>query len=171
MDELEQFLKQAAARRAQGQGGQPQRRPAAAPQPPVQFIEPEIVEPEILDVPSADPYEANLTSVPSRQLPSSAKFQQRSAQMGQREQLADDMMEQHLHDTFDHDVGSLAGGSTTVASSYDESEYAEEDVTPYVNDEVFKPLADTLIEMLRNPTSIQHAIILNEVLQRPTDRW
>lgn len=78
--------------------------------------------------------------------------------------VADDVMDAHLHQTFDHQLGRLK--KTT-------------DATPAVTRQDANAVAATVAQatvlgiahMLQNPQNIRSAIILNEVFNRPVDRW
>ncbi len=65
---------------------------------------------------------------------------------------ADERAEKRLHDTFDHEVGSLSHEDVVTV----------EETTP----------AEEIAEMLKTPKGMRDAIILSEILNRPdTDRW
>ena len=168
MDEIEKFLRQAAARRGGGQ--QP------PPQPEIEFVEPEYVEPQPVDPRSVQGNQGRQiqSQVASRQIQTS-NFDQRAAQRGTRERQADDMMEAHLHEKFDHEISDLSGESSRVASAYQDkgaTPYTEDqDATPYVDDEAANQFARNLVRMFSSPASIQQAILMNEILQRPEHRW
>jgi hypothetical protein len=74
---------------------------------------------------------------------------------------ADERMQAHLSDTFEHQLGDLG----TKTGESERSAYAEPKPagTP-VNDL-------SLIALLRSPQGLRAMILANEVLQRPTDRW
>lgn len=69
---------------------------------------------------------------------------------------AEAAMQSHLSQVFGHKVGTLAGNqvATAAPSGQTSSEPAAE-----------------VVEMLRDPQSIRDAIIVSEVLRRPTERW
>ncbi|MFH1264779.1 MAG: hypothetical protein ABIK89_03585 [Planctomycetota bacterium] len=82
--------------------------------------------------------------------------------------LADDRMAEHVHDVFDHEVSRLAGTPGESASLPG----AEEAGTP--DDRVTlipATAAAGLAAMLADPGSLRQAIVLNEILQRPEERW
>lgn len=164
MDEIEKFLQQAAARRAQNQQ-QPRQppRPAApqpprpfAPQPPapIQYVEPEIIEPDIMD---GDNVAQHVT-----QHLDTGGFDQRAAHLGEEVGLADDHLEAHLHEQFDHRIGSLQDTSADAAR-----ETADAAASKILKDVP----AGQIAALLRSPQSIRQAIILSEVLRRPDERW
>ena len=154
MDEIEEFLRQAAARRKK-------QTPRSAPE--IQYVEPVIIEAELIRADLDAPPE--MGSVSARQLDTS-EFNQRSAHMGERPAMADDVMEAHLKEKFAHQVGSLAGGATQVATHYED----QAPVSPAAQ-KTATPVASTIIEMFRTPANVRNAIILHEILQRPEDRW
>jgi hypothetical protein len=76
---------------------------------------------------------------------------------------ADEAMQEHLHAVFDHQIGSLRrreGGQLQQT----ESEPAPQRYQSAV-------AATDLISLLRDPQSVRHAIVLNEILSRPEHRW
>jgi hypothetical protein len=87
-----------------------------------------------------------------------------TAQLSERVDVADDLMDAHLQQTFDHQLGRLK--KTT-------------DATPQVTRQDSNAVAATVAKatvlgiahMLQSPENIRSAIILNEVFNRPTDRW
>ncbi|HEY2840258.1 MAG TPA: hypothetical protein VGJ26_13970 [Pirellulales bacterium] len=71
--------------------------------------------------------------------------------------LVDEAMEAQIHQALDHKVGSLAGTAPTATS--DQKPVEDENRSPSVAD------------LLRNPQSIRDAIVVSEILRRPTERW
>jgi len=162
MDEIEQFLRQAAAKVAKQ--NQPPAQPPPRQQPPqrqqrpaqdIQYVEPEIIE--------AEPVRPrDLSSVSSRHVQTQG-FDQRAAQRGTREQRADDLTDARLHQKFDHKVSELSGDSAQLASDYDDIDEQPASTVAPTN------IADQIVKMLCTPNSVQQAIILNEILRRPED--
>jgi hypothetical protein len=81
---------------------------------------------------------------------------QQASSLGKRIIADDQQFDQQLKAKFDHTVGTLA--SETAA------EVALVPVAPAT------PAAQ-IAAMLSNPDGVRQAIVLNEVLTRPTDRW
>ncbi len=87
-----------------------------------------------------------------------------TANLSERVDEADDIMDARLQKTFDHQVGRL---KTTTEK------------TPAVVRQDSNAVAATVAQatvlgiahMLQSPQNIRSAIILNEVFNRPTDRW
>jgi hypothetical protein len=69
----------------------------------------------------------------------------------------DEAMELQIHQALDHQVGSLASTAPTATS--DQRPPADENRPRSVS------------ELLRDPQSIRDAIVVSEILRRPTDRW
>ena len=92
------------------------------------------------------------------------QISQQTAHLSARVDVADDEMDARLHQTFDHQVGRLR--KTTEA-------------TPNVSRQDSNAVAATVTQatvlgiahMLQSPENIRSAIILNEVFNRPVDRW
>ena len=73
---------------------------------------------------------------------------------------ADERMESHLHDHFDQGLGKLAQPESSMDSS-----------TAGNSNEETSGMVSGIFAMLRDPQGVQHAILLNEILNRPTHRW
>ena len=163
--DIEEFLRRAAQRR-EGKApapAPPQQQPPPRQQPPRQqppvleaeLIEAiEIVEPSILRGDSVTEHVAEHIG--------SSGFSERLSHLGEHVDAADDRMEEHLHGYFEHDLGQL-GVRTSAAqdSTLDDDSPVLEEVVP----------ATGFLQMLSDPDTISNAIILNEILSRPEDRW
>jgi hypothetical protein len=93
------------------------------------------------------------------------EFKRRTEQLGSEVAHIDSEIEQHLHKTFDHAIGNLAGvqGEAAVAPmAIESSEFAAGDLDA---------ATANIYTLLSNPESIREAIILNEILHRPEERW
>jgi hypothetical protein len=85
---------------------------------------------------------------------------QQSSQLGQRIVQEDAAFDVKLKAKFDHEVGTLAS-KERVTDTPSQSP---------VNTDTTSPAA-LLAAMLTNPEGVRQAVILNEVLRRPSDRW
>jgi hypothetical protein len=81
---------------------------------------------------------------------------QKVSNLGQRIIAEDQQFDDQLKAKFDHTVGTLA--SNTVS---------EMELVPVARETP----AGQIAAMLANPDGVRQAIVLNEILQRPTDRW
>jgi hypothetical protein len=79
-----------------------------------------------------------------------------ASSLGKRIIAEDQQFDRQLKSKFDHSVGTLASEMA-----------AEVALVPVARD---TPAAQ-IAAMLSNPDGVRQAIVLNEVLQRPTDRW
>jgi hypothetical protein len=81
-----------------------------------------------------------------------SEFEQRAEHLGVEVGLADEHLEAHLAQKFDHQVGSqgLSGSTGATASSVELAFDAE-----------------ALAAMLANPTALRTAVLLREILERP----
>jgi hypothetical protein len=169
MNEIEEFLRRAAALRNQQAQPAQQRSPAPAARPvaPAQVYTPPRLAPsdEILDAEVIDTGDVSGDDVAHyvKQHLSPREFEERSQHAAERIRLADDAMEAHLHDAFEHRLGAL-GATTSRAedSTLDDAEAAAAAQPPQVPD---------LVKILRSPRDLRNAIILNELLTPPTHRW
>lgn len=81
-----------------------------------------------------------------------------SARLGRRVVQADEKFDEQLHTKFDHEVGTLA---ERHAKRMKDEESKPEVATP----------AAQIVAMLTNPEGVRQAILLNEILRRPEERW
>lgn len=160
-DDIEDFLRRAAQRRAGRRP--PVETPARpeAPRPTPQIPSPPRPTPtrsapqraaparpadiEIVDAEPIQDLPAHLA-----QYLDTSSFQRQAAQLTAEVDAADDKVEAHLHQTFDHAVGDLTGTATP-----------EPDAQRSV----------TLLDELASPSKIRRAILLSEILRRPEERW
>ena len=80
---------------------------------------------------------------------------------------ADQRLEEHVHDVFDHDVGHL-GDRYEAAANKPESRGVTDDAATVT---AVPSSASEFAEFLRDPTDVRKAIVLSEILNRPSDRW
>jgi len=80
-----------------------------------------------------------------------------ASRLGQRIATEDQQFETKIKAKFDHTVGTLGGNDSPTAVEQ----------TDLSTD---SPAAQ-LAAMLANPAGIQQAVIVNEILRRPSDRW
>jgi hypothetical protein len=169
-DEVENFLRRVAQMRAEAEQAKGQPRPAPpkpapkrreppAPPPPARLI------PARTAAPLSQPVEVEVVDAELAVRGDSvarhvAEHSRRTEQIGEHARhlgaevdLADDKLEAHLHQVFDHDLGRLKK-STIEAGA--QGRQAAGDLT-----------AGQLQQMLRTPQSIREAIIMSEILRRP----
>jgi len=166
-DEVEEFLRRAAQRRAQAeskrrgelqQAAQPpeprpapiNRAPLRSPKP-VPHLEPLV---EIIEAEEANTSDRFSSSVQQHML-GSAEISRHASNLGAEVDLADDKLEARLHQTFDHQIGALKD-TTTAAKVIVAGGTAG---------------AFSVTAMLASPQNIRNAIILNEIFARPEHRW
>jgi hypothetical protein len=80
-----------------------------------------------------------------------------ASKLGQRIAAEDQQFDTKIKAKFDHTVGTLGGSDGSTSA----------DQTQPSNDS----LAGQLAAMLANPNGIQQAVLVNEILHRPSDRW
>jgi hypothetical protein len=92
----------------------------------------------------------------------------RTSQLGAEIDQADEVVESHLQDVFEHRLGDL--GAKTQApeqSTLDDDETQAKGPTA-------APAAQpgiSIVEMLRSPRELRSAVILSEILARPEHHW
>lgn len=138
--DIEDFLRRAAARRARRATPAT---PAAETPPPSQ------------PTPPAPPPTATPVAPPNSL--DTSKFDRRAARMTDVEQ-ADDKMSAHLHEKFDHQIGTLQKSTLGEMSPHDMPSHADIELSD-------------IAQLLLNPQSIRQAIILREILAPPHERW
>lgn len=165
-DDIEEFLRRAAARRqqrqAQGAGppkpqrapqSRPPQRPVHQPPPDIQIVEPEVIEAETVHESVANQVQqyfgsANLIS-------------------GDEVDQADEQMETHLHQVFDHRVGQLR--DTSVGVKEPAEPQLDRSAPGAEKGKAKGKGANFIAEMLRSPKSLRQAIVVSEILRRPSD--
>jgi hypothetical protein len=153
-NEIDQFVQQASQRRGEGSPQQAPRRPMPsqqrAPAQPRVTSQPLV---EAVPVELLEPMAEESGSVGSRRLGSLG-----SRRLESEVDQADENMEEHVHEVFDHKLGQL--GRTP-------------DVTKRQSDPATVPptAAAGLAAMLTDPANVRQAIVLSEILQRPEQRW
>ena len=92
----------------------------------------------------------------------SADFSQRVARLGRAVDVADDQMEAHLHQVFEHKLGQLGVRTSVAADSIldDDSDPAKE-----------PPAELDVRKLFETPENIRNAILLNEIIRRPEHLW
>jgi hypothetical protein len=163
-NQVEEFLRRA------GRGAQAER-----PRAPVRDIE--VLVGEALTTPAAEvprpaemPPAARRTVVPrkrkslaeratERAAARASKMAELSSHLGQRIIEDDQQFDIQLKARFDHTVGSLTGSAVTAAEQAAAAVTASE--TP----------AAQIAAMLATPDGVRQAIVVNEILRRPIDRW
>ncbi len=91
--------------------------------------------------------------------------------MGHLEGHEDDV-DKHVHDVFDHDLSSL--DNTLDARDLDtfgDTSLLDADLHPRAAAAGAQPasgIEDSIVEMFRNPANIRNAIVMQEVLRRPS---
>ncbi len=140
---------------------QPQRRPASLaevvilePLPTLQPVEAEVVDAELAE--QTD----RLGKYVARDLRGAQQIAEQVRHLGEEVNQADEKLEAHLHQVFDHKVGQLKKQAIDSAAK-----------TPEVGDEAITLSSANIAEMMRSPQAIRNAIILGEVLHRPDERW
>ena len=108
---------------------------------------------EVLDARVAsDPEKHRLESTLSTKGPADHAAQQRH--------LDDRPIEKGIHDHFDDSVGQLGDSSDAIHEDPNADMLPEVAVT-----------TGEIIDIFRNPERIREAIVLNEILMRPEERW
>jgi hypothetical protein len=169
-DEVEEFLRRAAARRAQAEAKRraeaqqpvqlPPQRPAPIARPPLRQAMPSQLEPEveIIEAEEADTG-SRFTSSVAQHLRGTTDIARHAPSLGAEVDQADDKLEARLQRTFDHKLGALK--DTTTAAPVKATTQTSEALLASMN----------LTRLLTNSQSIRNAIILSEVLNRPESRW
>jgi hypothetical protein len=89
----------------------------------------------------------------------SETFQKEVADLGSRVKQADEQFDVQLHQKFDHDLGRLGDNKSAATTS-----------PPTAPVETKSPAAQ-IAALLASSDGVRQAVVLNEILNRPTDRW
>lgn len=182
MNDIEEFLRRAAALRAQqaqkAQPGAPKAQPArpaqqrpAAPTPPrtsplrpVMTPSAEVMEAEVIedDAVSGD----DVARLVEQHLDNRG-FVERASHLAESVRGSDDVIEAHLHETFEHRLGQL-GESTSRA---EDSTLDDEDSAAKVTVTAASLSGEAVAKLLRSPRELRTAILLREILDRPQHLW
>ena len=152
-DEIGEFLRRATQKRRGSAPPTPPSAPArmSAPTPPLRRSEP-VVQAETVGSPSG----ADVVEHVRKHL-DTAEFSRREEHLADEVAQADEKMDEHLRGVFDHRLGQFAQSSADTGQSG----------TP----EAFSVGAAALIALLTTPQTVRQAIVINEILQRPEQRW
>ncbi|MEN6405532.1 MAG: hypothetical protein ABFC77_03575 [Thermoguttaceae bacterium] len=95
------------------------------------------------------------------------KFERREASLGEEVTQVDRQIDQHFRQVFDHRISQLAAvpGESAAPSATESSERAVAVV------ETSSLPAAELLDWLGDPDFLRRAIVLNEILHRPEERW
>jgi hypothetical protein len=159
-EEIDDFLRRAAQKKQeQTTGGESMRRA-----------------PQSMTAKRAEPLEAQLirerpvggeVSEHVKKFLDETQFDQRASKLGGDVAAADTKIEQHLKQVFGHGISRLADKPGETAAP------TKPQLTDFFQDEI--PAQSTagagLVAMLGNVDNLRQAIVLNEILQRPIDRW
>lgn len=169
LDEVEQFLKEARknVEQAQQTRTKPQppappprvkqpkqpKKPKPAPPPPRRTL---ATEPALDDVERGSSVADHVKRHIDTSRFDSGRFDQRAGNLSRLQQTVDQDIGAHVKSVFDHEIGTLGGGSTLG-----DAPKAVVAPTP----------ADQLVAMLRDPQGIRNAILMQEILRPPVERW
>ena len=154
LKELEKLLTEIA--RQQGLEVPQRREPQPVPpsrRPAQRGRQPELIDADIIE---AEPVHEDIRSHVARTVDTS-DVTQHVSQLGSEIALSDDRLDARLHERFDHELGRI----NEHAYDQDTADGAGES----------QGAAGQIAEMFRDAKTTRQAILLNEILTRPTDRW
>ena len=172
-DEVEDFLRRVAQMRAQAEAQaksqqqrpsqqppkaqqQPPARPPQPPRPAPQRPEPRRLQPESVEAEIVTPELRQRDEVSrhvAQHLRGREEIAERTERLGDEVEQADDKLEAHLHQVFDHQLGQLKTSGDGVADPQAQSAH---DLS-----------ATEILRLLRSPKSVRDALIMSEVFRRP----
>jgi hypothetical protein len=164
-EELNEFLRRATQRRGEGSGAAEaaQRAAEQARTPPVRRRKKPVV--EVVEVQDA-------ADEPLRNRPRVASALEKRTiedparpltQLGRVE----DSLQSRMRESFDHQIGQLAGPATAAAAPPEPRDEALAATAP----PSLSVSAGDIAGMFANPQSVGQALILGEILSRPVHRW
>ena len=171
-NEVEEFLRRVAQMRAQAEaqakGQQQERAQKSQPKPPQQparqqqrptpsspprTIAKPLQQVEIVDAELAD-RSGRVSRQVDQDLGGTQQIAEHTRRLGAQVDSADEKMEAHLHQIFDHKLGQLKSSSSEAAVLQTDKSDAELSLPQ-------------ILRMLRSPSSIRDAVIMAEILRRP----
>ena len=158
-NEIDEFMRRAAARPRSAAGAQPVRRPPTL-RPAEKPVQAEVV--------ADTPVGAKIGKQVERDL-DTQEFAKRTTQLGSEVAQADKEIDQHLHQVFDHHVSKLEfvpGEAASPPVAVGPVELTEQSLL-----DIPATFATGLTDLLADPDSVRQAIVLNEILHRPEERW
>ncbi|MCE5301823.1 MAG: hypothetical protein LLF97_01790 [Planctomycetaceae bacterium] len=157
--EIDRFLRRA---REKSEATTSTSRPAMAPKTPAPAA---ISKSEPAPVSTPKPVGGQVGRHVDQYLDEPQKFERREASLGQEVAQVDQTIDQHLRHVFDHRISQLAAvpGEAAASPLADESpgQAVETSDAPVIE----------LLQWLSDPDSLRRAIVLNEILHRPEERW
>jgi len=160
-NEIEEFLRQAKARREGG--GAPQRAPQPQPPPPPT---PKPATPRPATLPQTDyqPGEnfGRGVSAHVQEHLNTNTISQRDARLSEAVSDSDERVENRLEAVFNHDVGHLEHNDDINTQIQDGT-----DATFWDEKEAVDGTADLIRKTLQSPTDVRNAFIISEILKRP----
>jgi len=174
-DEIGEFLQKTAQRRAPERTSMPAQpaastafrplgpplssaaRPAAPPPPPAVPVAEPVLQAEVV---------ADRASVADhvRSYLAGGRFDRETTDLGSEVAQADEKMEEHLRQAFEHRLGRLGTMGGVTAS-------VQPAPAPETPSAAPAGIAAELAAMLRTPASMRQAVVISEVLTRPVHRW
>lgn len=97
----------------------------------------------------------------------SASFEDEVSRLGAGIEQSDEAMESRLQQTFEHRLGDLGGRTPSPSESTLDDDRPEHARAASVTGEAEHGLRT----WLRDPDQLRKAIVLNELLRRPEERW
>ena len=90
-------------------------------------------------------------------------------ELAKRIESADERIESHLHQVFDHRLGTLGADTadTVIREGTDAVVWSDREDDRTVD----SPLAEQVFELLSSPQQMRTAVVLSEILKRPDDPW
>jgi hypothetical protein len=156
-NEIEEFMRRAA--RARSATTKPAR-PPQAPTPPEKPVPAQVV----TEVPVGGKIGKQVEQDLDTQ-----EFTQRTKKMGGEVAQADREIDQHMRQVFDHNVSNLellpgeSAAPPVAVGPLELNDPSQLDIPA--------TFATSLGELMADPDSIRQAIVLNEILHRPVERW
>jgi hypothetical protein len=153
-DEIGEFMRRAAKRQA---GKSPPPKPAR----------PVAAKPVEVEVVKEKPLGGALSEHVQDYL-DTGEFNQRSASLGSEVTQEVSQLDQRLHGVFDHQISDLAAkpGETSMPTTAQDSPLPEDQATGAT-----LVTAAGIFAVLSDPENVRQAIVINEILRRPEDRW
>jgi hypothetical protein len=97
------------------------------------------------------------------------EFRRREAELGKQVARSDQQIDQHFQQVFDHSVSKLEATPGEAAAA--PAAYEPPDLVGAAATAIPATFATGLLDLVTDPDSLRQAIVLNELLRRPEERW
>jgi hypothetical protein len=127
----------------------------------IEDVEP-TARPQVMEAELVDPHGSPLTARHSIDQ-TDERFDARSERLGMEVGSADEKMDSHVHQVFDHELSAIG---------HESDEHSQDtDGAPSISRRKVSKVAGDIRQMLSGAQGVRKAVIMSEIINRPDDRW